>query len=407
VRVAIVAITLSVTVMITSTALVAGFKQTISEKIFGFWGHIHISSETELSFEDIPISKVQPFYPNLDTVKSVEYDYFTRFMGKSYHRKARTKGGIRHIQVFANKEGIIKTKEQIEGIVLRGIDKDFDWSFLRRYIVQGDTLTLGDTTSSKNIFISETTAHRLKIKLNDAFDVYFIRDGNVVPRRLRVQGIYRTGLDEYDRKYALVDIRLIQQIKGWSPNQVSGFEVFIDDINDLEPIGNYIWNNTLLGQDLYARTMKELDPNIFDWLELNNLTVAFVLGLMIIVSIVNMTTALMILILERTNMIGILKALGQTNWSIRKIFLYYAVYIISRGLIFGNILGIGLCLAQKYLHFIQLPEDSYYVKVAPVLLNWDTILYLNIGSLITTVVVLIIPSWLVTRITPLKAIRFK
>lgn len=519
-------------VMILASSIVRGFKNTISEKVFGFWGHIHISGfygASHLGFDPRPISKKQTFYPHLDTVGQILTPK-NSFLRGDY--EGQTEGGVRHIQVFASKEGIIKTSDQIEGIILRGISTDYDWRFLRQYMVAGDTLiTSHDTTASNGILISETTANRLKLKLGDKFDVYFVHQGDALARRFTISGIYKTGLEEYDRRFALVDIRQIQQLNNWrpfhnfdaalelphdgivlvgltaatapptfdnillqgsapdwtapqavistqlaaargwaigdsirlhyfssdnemagtgdsatlafsvvgihdaqnrSPNtetnwqnaifvghsqiqslnmllpeQVSGFEIFLDNIADLDAFGAHIENEVLLGQPYYSNTLKQLEPTIFDWLNLTDVNERIILIIMILVAIINMTTSLLILILERSNMIGTLKALGAGNWLIRKIFLYYAAYIIGWGLFWGNVLGIGLGLAQQAFGLVRLPEDLYYVSVAPIELNWLIILSLNIGTLIITLLVLIIPSYLVSRIDPIKAIRFK
>jgi lipoprotein-releasing system permease protein len=259
---------------------------------------------------------------------------------------------------------------------------------------------------SSDIIISKQTVDRLNLKLGDSFRFYFIDTGEVIGRRFKVKGIFKTGLEEYDRKFAIVDIKKLRQMLQWEDDEVGGFEVFIDDIRDLEVFSNYIYINELPGH-LYAENIRESRPAIFDWLELQDINEKVILLLMLVVGIINMVTALMILILERTNMIGTLKALGLTNWRIRKIFLYQASYIIGLGLLWGNIIGIIICFLQDKFQIITLSEENYYLSVAPVELNFWTILILNIGILVVTIVFLIIPSWLVTRITPVKAIRFK
>jgi lipoprotein-releasing system permease protein len=528
IKIAIAAIALSITVMILATAIVRGFKSTISDKIFGFWGHIHITSSyapSSYAFETSPMNLDQIYYPSLDTIGQINYLEEKPWFGKTYEQLKQTKGGIQHIQAFAQKEGIIKTKDQIEGIILRGVGPDYDWNNLQQYIKEGDSIqTTGP--EANEIMISETTANRLKLKLGDEFRIYFVQGGSSQARKFTITGIYKTGLEEYDRRFALVDIRKIQQLNNWRPYrnygpelwlpeerinlfgvtdytfqehkeaiqqhllagdlpdfedsttidivvprriaivrdwkvgdkvqlefmdmgvdstafeyrvaaiykapeepawqktifvnwytldqlnrklppQVSGFEVYVDHIDDLDPLGNYVNFTVLLGKEQYANTIKELEPNIFDWLNLTDMNERIILILMILVSIINMTTSLMILILERTNMIGILKALGSNNWTIRKLFLYNAAYIIGYGLLIGNILGIGLCFLQQQFGIITLPEDLYYVAVAPVKLEFLTIFLLNIGTLIVTLLVLIIPSWLVSKVDPVKAIRFK
>lgn len=408
IRFAIIAVAVSTAVMISAMALISGFKKEISSKIFGFWGHIHIT-DTELYqslLEASPVSADQPFYPYLDTIKEVSSPVTRQFLGFRWQSAGRTHGGVRHIQVFALKPGIIKAKDEMEGIILKGVGKDFDWAFMEQYLVEGKPLNLGKAESDNGILISRQTARRLKVRVGDSFRVHFVEKGNQIQRSFRVNGIFKTGLEEYDQKFALVDIRKIQQLMGWEPGMVGGFEVFIDDIRDLEPIAAHIYYD-YLPPDLYAETIRQKIPQIFDWLELQDVNEIVILALMILVAVINMVTALLILILERTYMIGTLKSLGASNWSIRKIFLGYAAYIIFIGLMWGNLLGIGLCLAQKYGQFITLSEENYYLAVAPIHLNPFAILALNAGALGIILAFLVLPSYLVTKISPIKAIRFR
>lgn len=404
------AIALCLTVMIATTALISGFKQEITEKIFGFWGHIHItdSNVSQSLLENFPLEKKQPFYPALDTVGQLSFEDNFRLLGLEFGNfpvQRASAGGIRHLQVFAMKPGIIQTKEQIEGIILKGVAEDFDWSFLKNYLVEGQIFDPTDSTD-QSIIVSKQTADRLNVGVGDKFIVHFVQEGEQLRKRFQVSGIYKTGLEEYDKKFALVGIGAIQDILGWNKDQVAGFEVFIDDIDDLDLFTEYIYYN-ILPNNLYAENIKEKFPAIFEWLALQNLNEMVILGLMLVVAIINMITALLILILERTNMIGILKSLGQSNWSIRKVFLYYAAFIIAVGLFWGNLFGLGLCFLQKYFGFIRLSEADYYLSVAPVEISWSSVLVLNIGTLFITLFFLILPSYLVSRISPVKAIRFK
>ena len=415
IRIAIAAVALSVAVMIVTTGLVSGFKQVISEKVFGFWGHIHIEHvASNNSFEALPLDIKQPFYPSLDTISKVKYYDNRHIFGRPYpdgllglHTDVEhsTFGGVRHIQMYANKAGVIKTRDQLEGIVLKGIGKDYDWNFLKKYLIKGDTLSWNDSTVSRSVLISEQTAQRLKLELGDKLQVNFVEKIQII-RQFEVVGIYRTGLEEYDRKFAIVDIRQIQKLNSWSTDKVSGFEVFLDDIRDLDPIWSEVYYNKL-PTNVYANTIKEVYPTIFGWLDLQDTNETVIIALMIVVCFINMTTVLLIIILERTNMIGILKALGSNDWNVQRMFLYYSAYILGIGLFWGNLIGIGLCFLQQQYGIITLSEEAYYVKTAPVNLKFWTILLLNIGTLIINIIVLIIPSYLVTRITPVKAIRFK
>ncbi len=385
IKIAIAAVALSMAVMIITTATVNGFQHEVSRKIFGFWGHIHITKYklNAAHYEDTkPISKHQNFYPNIDSIE-----------------------GIRHIQVYANKAGIIKTDTDIEGILLKGIGSDFDWSFLTDCMVSGKSFSLNDSTRSNNIVISATTANRLQLAVGDKMAVYFVQRP-VRVRQFTISGIYKTALEEYDEKYAIIDIKHIQKLNKWTDDEVGGFEVFLDDVQELDKYSDVLYyhinNHTLL-----AQTIKEINPNIFEWLALQNMNEYVILLLMVLVAIINMITALLILILERTNMVGIMKALGANNWSIRKIFLYNATFIIGLGLIIGNLLGLGICVLQQQFGIIQLPEESYYINVAPIAINWFSIILLNVGTMLVCVIAMIIPSYLVTHIDPIKAIRFK
>ena len=409
IRIAVVAVALSAAVMICAVALIAGFKKEISGKIFGFWGHIHIT-DTELHqslLEVSPISIDQPFYPSLDTIRSVAYEAPPAFpWQKGSVSWARTHGGVRHIQVFALKPGIIKSQDEMEGIVLKGVGKDFDWGFLNAYLTEGKPLRYEKDAPGDGILISRQTADRLKVGVGDKFRVHFVEKGNQIKRGFEVVGIFKTGLEEYDSKFALVDIRKIQQLLGWDESQVGGFEVFVEDIRDLDAIAEHIYYQAL-PPDLYAETIRQKLPQIFEWLALQDINEIVILVLMVLVAVINMVTALLILILERTYMIGTLKSLGATNWGIRKIFLIYAAHIIAKGLLWGNIIGIGLCMAQKYGRFIRLSEENYYLSYAPVQIEPGGILLLNAGALLIILLFLVFPSYLVARVSPIKAIRFK
>lgn len=410
IKIAIAAVALSLAIMIIASAVITGFKHQIGEKIFGFWGHIHITSTmiNRTTGEAVPINIQQPFYPSIDTIANVTYRENFSLLGMElpFEVKKTTKGGIDHIQSFTLIPGIIKTKDEIEGIVLKGIGDDFDWSFFEKYLIEGAAFNEADSNSERGIILSKQTADRLQLKVGDPFLFNFVKNKEPLLRRFKVQGIYKTGLEEYDRKFALVNMGEVQELLGWQPDQVSGFEVFIDDLSDLEILTEYIYLEEIPG-DLYAESIRSKYPNIFEWLALQDINEVVIIVLMLVVGLINMITALMILILERTNMIGILKALGQTNWGIRKTFLYQAGYIILMGLFWGNLLGIGFCFLQEKTGIIQLSEENYYLSTAPIELNLWAVLLLNIGAITVIMLFMIIPSWLVTRISPVKAIRFK
>lgn len=408
IRIATVAVALSVAVMIAATALIAGFKSEISRKIFEFWGHIHISDTSySLSFEPMPIERDQVFYPSLDTVTSILYEKPETFLGYETGREVetRTHGGIRHIQVFAHKPGIIRTKTAMEGIILKGIDKDFDWGNLTPYLLEGKPIALGDTVS-RDIIISRQTADRLQVGVGDRFIVHFVKAGEQLRRRFQICGIYKTGLEEYDRKFAICDIRQTQELLGWTANEAAGFEIWLDDLRDLDVYNDYIYSE-VLPPELLCTSIRSKFPAIFEWLSLQDLNEVVILGLMLAVAIINMITALLVLVLERTTMIGVLKALGETNSRIRRIFLYYAAVITITGMFWGNLLGLGFCFLQDTFHFIKLNEADYYLSYAPVKINWFAVLGVNIGTLIVTLLFLVLPSLLVSKIAPVRAIQFK
>lgn len=381
-------ISLGLTVMIIAVSVVTGFKEEIRNKVIGFGAHIQIINfDSNLSFETNPVSEDQDFYPHLDTLE-----------------------GIEHIQVYATKAGIIKTGDNIEGVVLKGVSTDFNWSFFNKNIMEGTTLSLTDTATSNDILISKYTARRLELKAGDDIAMYFVQDPPRM-RRLTIKGIYETSLEEFDRTFAISDIRHIQKLNNWEDDMVSGFEVFISDFDELPQMTALVREKagflfTEDGDKLRVINILDKYPQIFDWLELQNINVVVILALMLLVAGFNMVSGLLILILERTNMIGILKALGSNNFSIRKIFLYQSSFLIMRGLFWGNLIGIGLAFLQDQFKFIKLDQASYYIAYAPINLSFTNLLLLNTGTLIITVLMLLIPSMMISRISPEKSIKF-
>ncbi len=381
INIAILAIALSLAVMIISVSVLQGFQTEIKDKVAGFASHIQISNyQQNNSYEWTPIKKDQPF---LSTLKSDP--------------------AIRHVQVFAQKAGILKTEEDMEGVILKGIGTDFDWTFFNDKVIDGKFFRVREGEKSDSIVISKKLANRLGLKLNDAASLYFIQQPPRV-RKFYISGIYESGLEDFDNKFLFADIGHIQKLNDWDSTLVGGFEIFLNDFSALDKEGERIYE--MVGYDLNARTVTDLYPQIFDWLNLTDMNVQVILILMIIVAVINMSTALLILILERTNFIGTLKALGASNWSIRKIFLYHASVLISRGLLWGNLVGIGTCYLQLKTGMFELDQESYYMQYVPVQLDVSTILLLNIGTLVICVLIMLLPSFLVTRISPVKAIRF-
>lgn len=308
--------------------------------------------------------------------------------------------------VFAHKPGIIRTKTEMEGILLKGVGPDFDWQNLRPYLLEGEPITWNDSAPSREIIISRQTADRLQVGVGDKFIVYFVKEGEQLKRLFQIKGIYKTGLEEYDRKFALCDLRHVQNLLGWQENEVAGFEVWLDDIRDMDAYNCYIYSE-VLPDDLLSVSIRDKFPAIFEWLQLQDYNEIVILTLMLAVAIINMITALLVLVLERTTMIGILKALGETNGRIRQIFLYHAAVITLTGMFWGNLIGLGFCYLQDKFHFIRLNEADYYLAYAPVKVQWLSVIGVNIGTLAITLVFLLIPSLVVSRIAPVRAIQFK
>ena len=385
INIAISAIAIGMIMMIISVATGMGLQQKIREKISAFSGQIIISNyDNNLSEVTlVPISKKQNFYPNFTSVP-----------------------GISHIQAIATKAGIIRTENAFEGIILKGVGKDYQWNNIKEYLVSGK---LPDFSKDLNqeVVISEFLANRLSLKVGDSFNTFFIKEEqNKLPisRRFKITGIFNSGFQEFDATYVIGDIRHLQRINKWTPDEVGAFEVFVDDFNNIKKIGEQVYEQT--GSTLDTKTIIEKYSYIFEWLQLFDFNIIVILVVMILVATINMVVALLVLILERTQMIGILKALGADNWSVRKIFLYNAFYLIVRGLFWGNLIGIGLLLIQQHFGIIQLNPENYYVNQAPVYLNWGYLMLLNFLTITICFLVLLIPSYIITKISPVKAIRF-
>ncbi|MCC7333163.1 MAG: ABC transporter permease [Flavobacteriales bacterium] len=383
IKISIAAIALSMIVMIISISIVSGFQREIRNKVIGFGGHIQITKyDSQNSFEGSPIEMNQPFYPGMDSV-----------------------AGIKQIQIFATKPGIIKTNNDIYGVVVKGIGSDFDWTFFKDKLKKGEPLKIQKDVSTNEIVISQTIANKMKIDVDEKLFLYFIQsDGQLRPKDFVVKGIYQSGLEQFDNMFVITDISHIQKRNNWSSNQVGGFEVIIDDYSQLDRLAEFVYNH--IGYELNSTTIIDRNPEIFHWLELQDLNVVIIILLMILVAVINIISALLILILERTSTIGILKILGLSNWRVRKVFLYNALHLILYGLTIGNIIGIGLCLIQLKFGVIKLPEESYYISEVPIEMSISTILLLNFGTLFICISMLIIPSYVITKISPVKAIRF-
>jgi lipoprotein-releasing system permease protein len=386
--IAIIGIATGLSVMILAVSILTGFKQQIREKVVGFGSHIQILNfDSNISFETTPISDTQKFIPIIKKIP-----------------------GIKHVQVFATKAGIIKTDEDIQGVVLKGIGGDFDWSYFRSNMVDGNVFSVSDTGSTDKVIISKKISDMLRLRTGDSFTMLFVQD----PPRWRkftVGGIYETSLEEFDKIYVFCDIGHIKRLNKWEEDQVSGFEIYINDFDELDAM-------TMAVRDAIGYKITEEEtkfkvtnirikyPQIFDWLNFQDINVVIIIFLMLVVAGFNMISGLLILILEKTNMIGILKALGSEDLLIRRVFLYQAAYLIGKGLIWGNVIGIGLAFLQMKTGIITLDASSYYIKTVPVNLDPAHILLLNAGTMAAIIIMLLVPSQLISRITPVKAIRY-
>ncbi|MES2109398.1 MAG: FtsX-like permease family protein [Bacteroidota bacterium] len=383
VRIAIVGIMLGLGVMILTLAIVRGFKEEIRTKIRGFSGDIQVVKfDLNNSYEN------SPFAADADFVK-----------------KAKAKPNVNYIAPFAIKPGIIKTADEIEFVVLKGVDKTYNWRFFKDNLVSGRVLDFTDTTKSKQqIMISQVTANRLRLKVGDKIKMYFVKE-SLRRRPFTITGIYSTGVEEVDKTYAVGDLALINRLNDWKPGEIGGYEIQLNNFDLINFTADDIDN--VLPAHLKSYTVMENYATIFSWLDLLDGNTLVVLTLMILVAIINMISALLIMIVERTSTIGILKAMGANNWTIQKVFLYNAFYLIGLGMLFGNLFGFGIGILQTHTHIFKLDQASYSMSFVPIQFNWVEMLVLNIGTLVVCLLVMVVPSMLVTRIQPVKAIQFK
>jgi lipoprotein-releasing system permease protein len=383
VRIAIVGIMLGLGVMILSVAVIRGFKLEIRQKLRGFAG-------------DIQVQKFDNNYSDQNSPFSID---------KGFVNKVRSNPLFTGIMPIATKPGIIKTTGEIEGVVMKGVDKSYNWSFFKGILVAGKVIDFGDSIAAqKQLMISSYTASRLKLKIGDKLLMYFVQEP-LKKRPFYVAGIFNVGVEDIDKSFVVGDLSLIRRLNDWSPDEIGGYELRVADFSQLEKADDFLSDKMPLKLKSYV--ISESYPTIFEWLKLLDVNAQVMLVLMLIVATINMISALLIIILERTSMIGIFKAMGAGNWTIQKIFLYNASYLIGIGLLLGNIFGLGVSLFQFRTHFFKLDEASYYMKFVPIQIKWTDMLLLNIGTLVICLLVLIVPSMLVTKITPVKAIRFK
>ncbi|MDO9580511.1 MAG: ABC transporter permease [Bacteroidales bacterium] len=386
--IAIIGIAMGLAVMILAVSILTGFKKEIREKVVGFGSHIQIMNfDSNISLETTPISENQEFVPKIKQIP-----------------------GIRHMEVFATKAGIIKTDEDIQGVVLKGIGSDFDWSYFSSNMIDGSGFTVTDTSRTDKVIISKKISDMLRLKRGDSFAMHFIQDPPR-QRKFTISGIYETSLEEFDKMYVFCDIGHIKRLNGWDEDMISGFEIFIDDFDHLDAMTTAIreaigYKITEEDTKFKVTNIRIKYPQIFDWLNFQDINVIIIILLMLVVAGFNMISGLLILILEKTNMIGVLKALGSEDNLIRRVFLYQAAYLIGKGLLWGNLIGIGLAFLQLKTGILSLDPSSYYIKTVPVNLELAHILLLNAGTMIAIIIMLLVPSQLISRITPVKAIRY-
>lgn len=387
IRLSITATALSVMAMIITLSFVNGFQQTVSEKVFSFWGHV----------------RVQKYEPNKSLVAeetAIEKD-------SAIEALIKKDPGVQQLQGFATKSAVLEKNKEIEGVLLKGIEKSYDSSRLYPFLRLGRWIRFNDSSYSKEILLSSQLAAQLKIELADTITVYFISgiDGSRTYRKLTVVGIYKTGIEEYDKLFVLGDLDLIRRVNDWAPNQTGGYEIFLKNYSAIDSVSNRL--SDALPAAWMSRSIREVYPNIFDWLSIQDMNRNVIFIVMSVVAIINLITCLLILILERTRMVGILKALGAEDGLIRKLFLYHATVITFTGIGTGFILGTGICLLQQATGFIRLDEASYYVAVAPVYIIWWQLLLVCAATAVVCYLALIIPTWLIKKIEPVKAIQFR
>ncbi|KUL20068.1 MAG: Uncharacterized protein XE13_0138 [Proteiniphilum sp. 51_7] len=389
IRIAITGIALGLAVMLVAVCIIIGFKKEVRAKVVGFGSHIQVTAfDSNNSYELAPIAFS-------DTLAEL----------------LTTHSAISHIQEYITKPGIIKTDDDFMGVVLKGVSESYDWEFFRKNMVMGEVIQSGDTTTGNRAILSREIADKLQLKLGDSFTCYFVQEP-VRARRFTIAGIYETNFEEYDKLYAITEKEVLTSLNGWEEDMVSGIELLVKDYDNLDQTTQDLFFTLAsytdrLGNNLYTRSIKDINPMIFNWLDLLDMNVWVIIILMLVVPGFTMISGLLIIILERTNMIGMLKSMGARDFSIRKVFLYLSAFLIGQGMLWGNVVALLFCFVQDRWQILKLDPSTYYLSAVPVDLNLLYIILLNIGTLLVSLLMMIGPSYLVARITPARSIRFE
>jgi len=376
--------------MILTLGFVNGFQQAISTKVFNFWGHLHVQQyepDKSMVAEETPLEKN-------DTVLQI----------------LKATPGVTHVQPFATKSAVLEKNKEIEGVLFKGVDSSYDFKNMQSFLKAGTWIDFNDTLYSRQILVSQPVADELQIKVNDTIHIYFIspETASSSVRSLLVKGIFKTGIEEFDKSFAIGDIRLLRRINNWTHSEIGGYEVFINDYKNIDSVNDVLYNGpTPLPGAWVSKSIKDIYPFIFDWLNIQDVNRNVMFIVMSIIAIINLVTCLLILVLERTRMVGILKAIGSSDWNIQKIFLYHASVISCTGIGLGLFFGVGIALLQQYTGFIKLDETAYYVSTAPVDLIWWQVIAVCAATLVVCFLSLLLPTIFVRTIQPVKAIQFR
>jgi lipoprotein-releasing system permease protein len=388
IRLSVGATIMSVAVMIVALALVNGFQVTVSNKVFSFSGHVRVQFKQILRG---PVTEEIPIEINPKATVAIKND-----------------PRVKSIHPYATRYAILKAKDAMEGVLIKGLNQEFDFNLLKPFLKEGRWVNFNDSSYSREIIISAHTAKQLQVKLNDKVLIYFIRpDGSLRPDKLDVVGIYKTGIDDYDKNISIADLKLIRRLNDWKENEIGGYEVFLHDFNKMEKVSDDLYAMADFPETWDTQPIRNIYPNIFDWLNLQDLTRNLLIGFMIVVAVINLITCLIILVLERIRMVGVLKALGATDWMVQKIFLRHSLIITTVGIVIGLAFGLVLLYLQQATGFIKLKEEAYYMSEAAVKIVWWQVFLVCGLTFLVSLLILMIPTYIVKRVKPVKAIQFR